>query len=219
VLLDRSRSAAADSRIYEDAVRRVLKGVKPGDRFVMAAITATSGDDFRVSVDRSLPSSLPAQGFLDEPRKYQADLKIRESEVAERTKAIFDDAEAFLKVKSSANKSALFESLLVVSPLLKAEERRKVLLVLSDMMEDSAGVSFERNPPTDASTKRTLENQQKVHTLPDLSGVAICVAGAVASPPERAAAVERFWRAYFAATGAIVRPGAYARTLTGCVEP
>lgn len=218
VLIDRSASVKADAPIYEDALRRLSTSVQPGDRFVMAGITGTSGADFRVSLDQSLPIAMPGQGMLDEPKEYEGEKARRTKEITETRQLIDAGVQSFLKADARASRSAIFESLLVVAPLIVADQRRRVLVVLSDMLEDSTAVNFERTAPTDASTKRLIDQQKKAHTIPNLKDVAVCVAGAVASPPDRAAAVERFWRTYFESAGATVGPGAYARTLTGCVQ-
>lgn len=218
VLLDRSVSVKADTAIYEDATRRITNAVQPGDRFVMGAITATSGADFRLSVDESVPTQSPSQGMLDEPKQYEKEKAARNAQIVDAQKRIKDGVQGFLHADTAAAKSAIFESLFVVAPLIEADQRRHVLVILSDMLEDSTAADFERQPPTDVSTKRLIERQQKTHTIPSLGGVAVCVAGVVASPPERAAAVERFWRSYFEKTGATIGPGGYARTLSGCVQ-
>ncbi len=61
-----------------------------------------------------------------------------------------------------------------------------------------------------------IARQRDLPAMPLLKDVIVCVAGAVASPPARAATVERFWRAYLAAAGATIEEGAFARTLTSC---
>ena len=217
VLLDRSVSVKADTSIYDDAVRRLTKAVQPGDRFVMGAITATSGTDFRLSVDESLPDAMPSQGMMDEPKQYEKEKASRDAQIRDAKDRIDKGVQRFLHADTTAAKSAIFESLFVVAPLIEADQRKHVLVILSDMLEDSSAADFERQLPTDASTKRLIERQEKDHTIPNLAGVAVCVAGAVASPPERAAAVERFWRSYLEKAGATIAPGSYARTLTGCI--
>ena len=220
VLVDRSQSVKSDANIYEGALRRIVKSVQPGDRFVITAITSSSGSDFRASVDHAVPTGIsPEPGILDEPRAYQEEYKKRKAEIEEAFNAISSDAERFLKSETSASGTALFESLLVVSPTLAAEQqRRRVVVILSDMLEVSGSTNFERSPPTDDFAKAEVERQRKMRTLPNLKGVTVCVAGAIASPPHVSAAVEQFWRTYFNAAGASVGPGGYARTLTGCAS-
>ncbi len=218
VLLDRSESAKADASIHEEAVKRLVGAVRPGDRFVMASITGTSGNDFRVSMDVALPDAALPQGLTDDPVEYRRRKAAIDEGVSAAMNRIAAEAAAFTRQEAKAQKSAIFESILVAAPLMLSDRRHRVLVLLSDMLEDSNGNAFERTPPSDASTQREIARQQRLHTLPDLKGVTVCVAGATASPPERAAAVERFWRSYFEAAGAVVPPGAYARTLTGCVN-
>lgn len=109
VLIDRSRSTTADRAIYRDAVRHIVDEIVAGDRFVMAAITATSGDDFRVSIDHTVPDAPPPQGLFDEPKVYARTKAERERGIAETRRAIETDAAHFLDAEAGAGRSAIFD--------------------------------------------------------------------------------------------------------------
>jgi hypothetical protein len=219
VLLDQSASVRADRPIYENAVRDLLQIVREGDRFVMAPITESSGADFRISIDHTLPPPFRAQTWLEEPVRYRRELQQHERQVQEARERLIREAGELITRDANAARTAIFESVRVVAPLMTADDRRDVLVVLSDMLEDSNAADFEARPPDDRFTEREIARQRAAHVLPALTGVTVCAAGVVSSPPERAASVERFWRAYFAAAGARVADGAFARTLTSCRAP
>jgi hypothetical protein len=107
----------------------------------------------------------------------------------------------------------------VSGEILGSEKRpTKVLVLLSDMIEDSDMGNFERLQLDDSLTRREIERQRKAGLLPDLRGVRVYVVGANAVPMDRAAAIERFWRSYFSTCGATLGPGAYSRALPSFEE-
>ena len=81
------------------------------------------------------------------------------------------------------------------------------------MVEESDLADFAHTHPDDAFIRKEISRQQKAGIMPDLRGVNIFVAGAQAPTLHRAAAIERFWKQYFEATGAVMDPGGYSRAL------
>lgn len=88
-----------------------------------------------------------------------------------------------------------------------ARERRLVLL--SDMVEQSERYDFAGAPLTPTRTAAIISAESKGGRLPSLEGVKAWVVGATSAqhggvPPDRILAIERFWRAYFDAAGALL---------------
>lgn len=218
VLLDRSGSVKNDRGIYERALTTIVSSVNDGDRFVMGSITSASGTDFGASVDYTLPPPMAEQSWLDEPIKYKREFEARQKELAGIRESLAKDVTAFLDEERDAARTAIFESLRVVEPLFHAERRRKVLVILSDMLEDSGVANFDRGRLPPEIVQSVIDDQRSKGTLPELTGVNVYVAGAVASPPERSAAVQRFWIEYFEAAGATIDKGKYARILVSFEE-
>ena len=144
VLLDRSGSVRNDRAIYERALTTIVAKVNDGDRFIMGSITSASGTDFGSSIDYTLPPALGDQGWLDEPVKYKREFEARQKELGEIRDNLERDISAFLDEKRDAARTTIFESLRVVEPLFHAEQRKKVLVILSDMLEDSGVANFDQ---------------------------------------------------------------------------
>lgn len=216
VLFDLSGSTGRDRPVYEEATKHVLAILGPGDRFVMGPITSRSGDDFASSVDVSLPPP-PMTSIWDMPSQKRRAEKEFEANLATRRNELDASVKRFLGQKANAEQTAIFESVRTIAPLFQDLRRQRLLIVLSDMIEDSAMANFGVMRLSPEAVERQLKDLHTKQLIPVLKGVEIYVAGATASPPERASNIERFWRRYFEDAGANMAPGAYGRTLTGSV--
>jgi hypothetical protein len=214
VLVDRSQSTAGDRELYAQACERILSWLQPGDRIVAAYISDRSARDFRAHVDEELPAPLGPMRIWDVPIRYRERRAQWERHTLARRQDVQRKLMGLLSRESTAARTNIFESLRVAGQILASERRRRKLLVLlSDMIEDSEVVNFQRVTLNDAFIQKEIQRQKAKGILPDLQGVTVFVAGAEAEPLERAAAIEKFWREYFAAAGAVIEPGGYSRTL------
>jgi hypothetical protein len=217
LLVDRSASTLADRELYRKAAEKLQGTLGPGDRFVAGWITARSGEDLRSYLDESLPSAPPPMGVLDIPSRYKGKRQAWERDYAERIANIRAQVSQFLDAPSAAQRTHIFESLRVVAQLLAGEQRpRKLVVFLCDMVEDSDVANFEKDRLDDAVIANLIGRHQSAGILPALSGIRVFVAGARAQPLQQAAAIERFWKQYFAATGAVL--AAYSRALPAFEE-
>lgn len=214
VLVDRSASTGADRNLYARALDRVLGGLQPGDRIIGAWITESSAGDFRDYLDEELPAPFPSMQIWDVASKYKEGKKKWEEDIEQSRNRIREGMEHLMQQPSASAKTKIFESLRVVGQILASELRaKKILLLLSDMVEDSETANFEGGRLDKAFVGKEIGRQRQMGILPDLRGVEVFVAGVRGEPVDRAAAIEQFWRAYFAETGAVVGPGAISRAL------
>jgi hypothetical protein len=146
------------------------------------------------------------------------DEKIREedSDVV-RQEAAKIDQEFAAGIK--APKTNILSSLNVAQQLFDGDVREKVLVILSDMIEDSDRYNFERLRLTKQEEQKILAEQRERGELPDLRGVLVCVAGANAPTTERFKDVEGFWLLYLTATGADANDSRYGHWLMNCSKP
>ena len=77
--------------------------------------------------------------------------------------------------------------------------KRTVLILLSDMLNSTPSLEMERRSGVPAQS--WIDRQRAQGLLPDLSGVCVVAVGGEAGTP-RGVAVQRFWTAYFMASGA-----------------
>src|SRR5207245_1079014 len=103
--------------------------------------------------------------------------------------------------------------LLVAQKRFYDETRRKVLILMSDMIEDSPPYNFEKVSWSPATTEKTLSELDAKGLIPKLAGVCIYVSGASAASAELAENIGRFWQAYFRRAGADMEPSRYAHVL------
>ena len=96
----------------------------------------------------------------------------------------------------------------------------KILIVFSDMIEQSARYDFTGMKLTERQIRQLIETLQKTDRLPDLKGVKVWIVGATAAeqgglPPEKIYEIEKFWMEYFKACGADLTRERYATSLVG----
>jgi hypothetical protein len=107
----------------------------------------------------------------------------------------------------------IFSSLLLAEKLFHSESRRKVLVLMSDMIEDYNPYRFEKVTWTSDTTGTMMDGLQKDGMIPHLSGVCMYVAGASADSPSRAEQIAGFWQAYFKRARADMDMSRYAHVL------
>ena len=109
----------------------------------------------------------------------------------------------------------IFNSLRLAERVFKRFKRGKsVLVIFSDMIEQSGPYDFDRDNLTGRRITEIID-QQRAMGLPDLRGVIVYVAGARAATPSRFLKIRNFWIRYFRACGAVLEPDNYGRAFMG----
>ncbi len=88
---------------------------------------------------------------------------------------------------------------------------KKSMVVLSDMMECSSELNFEKDELTADYVNRAIESLRAKGRIPNLRNVDVWIAGTYASSTEKYFAVQGFWNRYLNETGANCR--SYSHTL------
>src|SRR5574337_418614 len=94
----------------------------------------------------------------------------------------------------------------------------ELLVIFSDMIEQSKRYDFTGENLTAARIDQIVSQERSAGRVPDLRGVDVCVVGAGASPsgglaPERLLTIRQFWLTYFQATGAHLPKERYSSAL------
>jgi len=96
----------------------------------------------------------------------------------------------------------------------------KILVVFSDMIEDSENYRFEKDNLNNQRINAIIKKEKDEGGLPELTGVKVYVVGATANSssfsqvkPGQIYAIERFWMKYFADCGANITDSRYATRL------
>jgi len=141
----------------------------------------------------------------------------------QKTKQAEQQSEAmFAAVREHpANQSDIVSAVVAAARLFAVRDgvRQRFLVVESDMTQyGGVAGNFYTDDLSNDAIQRKIVNLRDAGLVPDLKSVTVLVDGAgVASDGRveqtRILAIERFWRAYFAAAGATLPPGGYGARL------
>jgi hypothetical protein len=190
-----------------DTIEKLLSqegGTLRGDVIGSEALNTST-----IPIDVSFPSYNPV--FSTEKKH---DEQIRKASVL-----LEKQAEGALETGEPGSQSAIMSSLEVASKILNGGQlkgaRRKILVIFSDMVEESPRYKFPHEALTASRIKSIVDNERAGGRLPNLQGVTVWKAGAsaIGLDDDRSRALQTFWIQYFKAAGADLEPGHYGSAL------
>jgi len=213
VLLDMSESTRLPHmrEAYVLAFGEILTKLAPGDTLVVGLITDKSVAELNLLIKEDftkennslyglLKKMVEEDAAVEFDKKKDGLLKKVEAVLADQNRKII--------------KTDLMSSFQVGDRVLKGcGQPKKILIVLSDMLEDSDAYNFETEILSDERISHILANEKKRCRIPDLTGVHVYVAGAAASNMDHYYSVMNFWLAYFKECGAILQKKDYGSVL------
>ena len=204
VLVDMSGSTNRARRtVYNEAFEKIYENLGQGDRIVVGTITSRSYIDFKPVVDEEIPK----QSIWVNRIQYEQNL-------AKTQKNIRKEVNRLLSRKKGTPYTEILNSLNIADTIFHNEKKRqKILVILSDMVQDSREYKFDRVRVSNKYINNVIRQRQKQDLIPDLSDVKIYVAGASASDSKKFRSIEKFWSRYFAATGADFSTHRYGHSL------
>lgn len=203
VLVDMSGSAnTARDTVYREAFDKVFENIRQGDRVIVGTITGRSYIDFKPAVDVELPKNTIWVNRI----KFERDF----SETKEKIRS---EVDRLLSQKKGTKRTEILNSLDIADTIFHNEKREKILVILSDMIQDSVEYNFTQVRITDKYIGSLIRYRRKNDLLPDLGGVKVYVAGASGTDPNRFRSVEKFWARYFSVSGADFSPHRYGHSL------
>ena len=215
VLFDLSGSTGADviRQQYLSDFSRVLDGVTGGGRIAADIIDdnplAHSTFPINVSFDRYDP--------LKE-NKLNYDRRVRE-----QRDAVTRQVQAIVRVRPSRRPGTnVMDGLQLAERVFGAfGGTQRVLVIFSDMIEQSRRYDFSRENLTPARISQIIQGEQSAGRIPGLQDVEVCVVGAGAAKSggissERFLAIREFWLQYFKAAGARLPKDRYGSALLKC---
>jgi len=215
VFLDLSQSIRSDDRalMKRALTDQIVPTLEAGDRLLIASITDRTLTGFHPLVDETLPSMPAFSGWTDNLLKHKKQVKEVETQVPRIKERINKEIVTILDQHQGSMQTDIFSSLLLTEKLFHNESRRKVLVLMSDMIEDYAPYRFEKVAWTPDATGNILHGLEKDDMIPNLSGVCVYVAGASANSPAQAEQISAFWQAYFKRARADMDMSRYAHVL------
>ena len=203
ILVDMSGSAnLARHTVYREAFEKIYQNLGQGDRVIVGTITGRSFIDFKPAVDVKIPkTSIWVNRIQFERNLTESKEKIRR------------EVGRLLSRKRGTKRTEILNSLNIAETIFHNEKRRKILVILSDMIQDSKEYKFDRVKVTDKYINKLIRYRQKHNLIPSLTDVKVYVAGATGADPSKYRSVEKFWARYFAKTGADFSPHRYGHSL------
>ena len=204
----------ADKALYQqDLVNLIVPSLGAGDRFLIAAISDKTFTDFHPLIEETFPPRPEFNGWMDNTLKYNQQTKDVEMQVRQvRERLRTQIAQMFARAAGSPQ-TDIFSSLLVAEKLFDQEPRNKVLVLMSDMVQDYPPYRFEHIKWTAEENETMLKDLATRGFVPDLSGVCLYVSGVSARSADMAERISDFWQTYFERTRVDVSPSRYAHVL------
>ena len=204
ILVDMSGSADQARRtVCKEAFEKIYKNLRQGDRIVVGTITSQSYIDFKPTVDEEIPKKTVWDNRLQFERNLSnAKEKIRK------------EVNKLLSFKGGSPLTEILDSLNIADTIFHDEkERQKILVILSDMVQDSKEYKFDRDRITEEYISKVIRHRRENNLMPNLAGVKVYVAGASAADADTFRAVQTFWARYFTQSGADFSPHRYGHSL------
>jgi len=192
VFVDMSGSTNKARRtVYRNAFDKIYENLQQGDRIIVGTITGRSYIDFKPAVDVEIPK-----------QSIWVNRIAFEQNLVKTRKDVQTEVEKLLSQKRGTPRTEIINSLNIADKIFHNEKRQKILIVLSDMIQDSKEYNFDRVNVTDDYITRIIRDRQKQNLIPKLDDVKVYVAGASAGDTKKFRSIEKFWNRYFVACGA-----------------
>jgi hypothetical protein len=215
IFLDFSGSIKTDERALfkREIETHVLPSLSAGDRLLMAPIHDKTLTEFRPLVQVILPAKPEFSVWRDNVLTYNRRVKEVEARVLDLKAKLKTEVADVLGRRYASPYTDIFSSLLIAQKLFHDETRRKVLVLMSDMIEDTPEYNFEKIAWSPSAVEKLVAELEAKALVPKLPGVCVYVSGASARSAALAENIARFWEAYFRRTGADMHPSRYAHVL------
>jgi hypothetical protein len=204
ILVDMSASADQARRtVCAEAFEKIYQNLRQGDRVVVGTITSQSYVEFKPAVDEEIPKKTVWDNRLQFERALtNAREKIRR------------EVDKLLSQKQGTLLTEILDSLNIADIIFHDEkERQKVLVLLSDMIQDSKDYKFDKDKITDEYIHQVIRYRRDNKLMPNLAGVKVYVAGASAADSYKFRTIQAFWAHYLAESGADFSPHRYGHSL------
>lgn len=198
---------------YVDHFKAIVDRVSHGDAISVALITEFSAGELRLLFQHEFPAFDPGSDKTElQLKAYESTLKEGMQKVKD---SLFTIAQATLTdTARRIMRTDIMTSLQVAERVFKnSHQPRKVLVILSDMIEDSEAYNFERESLPNKRIEEIIARERTRKRLPDLSNVKVYVAGASAKTAARFERIRAFWLEYFKSCGASVLPENYGAAM------
>jgi len=197
---------------YFNDFQQILTKLRGGELLMGNAITENKLAILSLPINEIFPAYNPlVDNPLTHKRKMEKAIKIAEGK-----------AKTLLFERPPAPRTDLLNAFQAADKVFNGEKCKavphKILVVFSDMIEQSSRYDFTRENLTGKRIQEIIQTLKRQKQLPNLQGVKVWVAGATAAAkgglnPKKIYQIQDFWLAYFAACGADLTKERYFTTL------
>jgi hypothetical protein len=203
VFVDMSGSTnLARATVYRACFEKIYENLRQGDRIVVGMITGRSFIDFKPVVDVEIPKKSVWVNRIQFERG-----------LTETKEKIQREVDHLLSQKNGTQRTEILNSLNIAETIFHKENRAKILVLLSDMIQDSREYDFSSTKITNDYINKVIRYRLKNNLIPNLAGVKIYVAGASGTDSHKYRSIETFWARYFKKAGADYSHHRYGHTL------
>jgi hypothetical protein len=203
IFVDMSGSTnLARGTVYRKAFEKIYQSLSQGDRIMVGTITGRSYIDFKAAVDAEIPKKSVWVNRIQFERN-----------LTETKEKVRREVERLLSRKRGTQRTEILNSLNIADTVFHGEKRQKILVILSDMIQDSKEYNFAKVKVTDKYIDEVIKYRRQHNLIPNLTGVKVYVAGASAADSNKFRSVEKFWARYFAQSGADFSRHRYGHSL------
>ncbi|MHB1605564.1 MAG: hypothetical protein ACYCTV_04125 [Leptospirales bacterium] len=213
VLLDKTASVKDQNTVFSEALDRILSGLRSGDRFRLALITGASDADFDFVAELNLKNVTPFNPLVTNEAVYRDAV---DKENLKRKQSISDlkaKVKAILLSKPTAQSTDLFGAIYTSSLFFDKDPNQKVLVILSDMIEEDPNWRFNHLHWNVHVRKTILNHEKKLGLIPNLGNICVYVVGAKAPNLDMLQNIRFFWSEYFEEAHAGFSLDRYAHTM------
>ena len=213
VLLDKTASVKDQKGVFSSAVKKIIGSLEPGDRFRLAEITGSSAADFDFVLKTRIPKNPPYNVLETNEAEYKDTVNKLDKKRKLIRQKLLEQTKSELAKRPSAMQTDLFGAIYTASLYLSDKKGKKILVVLSDMIEENDHWRFNKVKWTQTLEQKILSREEKLGLVPNMHGIEVYVIGARGNSLEVMQNIRHFWEAYFKKAGATFTEDHYAHTL------
>lgn len=197
---------------YLEKFKLILSRMNPGDAIEAALITEKSVSELNLSIEHTFKKFEPK---TDNELLKRAQKKLADSLLQVEKELLVKTADSVLfKPARKIMQTEILSSFQVAERIFNAfPQPRKVLVIFSDMIEESSLANFSRRNITDSTVDEIIKKQRENGTFPDLKDVKVYVAGAYHPDTKKYNQIRNFWLRYMETTGAEIQKHNYGAAL------
>jgi len=174
--------------------------IKPGDAIVAGLIKD-------VSLGKA---SFPINEEFRKMSLWKDKQKNFDREVKSKKEEMLKTADDLLKDTQGSRSTEVMSAIYAAEGVFKKYGKDKnVLVVFSDMIEESPYYNFQKENLTPKRIHQIIDSEKSKKRIPDLKGIKVYVSGASASTSQKMFEIQNFWMEYFKECGAELKKENY----------